>query len=185
MKYLGLALAFATTLSLYGCDSSSNAPTESTTEKTPNTPQAAQLKSGNMLYVIRDVADMQLKTGDYLTQLKQSQDTLQQAISTQDQPQLQQSVTALTTQLKALNTELNGLNLKSQEVESIRQQILQANQKALAMPLFNGQTDLSKLDFKQVEQQLNTIQSDMLQLAALVISSTDSSDSESNSNSAK
>lgn len=175
MKALGLSLSFITGLSLYGCDAGKNPSTQASTEQTQTetSPDITPLKSGNMLYIIRDVADMQLKTGDYLTQLKEGQATLQQAITSKDQTLLKQSVTSITSQLNALNSSLNGLNLKSQEVDNIRQQVLQVSEKALAMPLFNGQTDLSKIDFNKVEQQLGSIQADMLQLAALVISSPD------------
>jgi hypothetical protein len=37
------------------------------------------------------------------------------------------------------------------------------------MPLLQGQVDLSKIDFAQVEKQLNTIQMDMVKLATLLL----------------
>jgi len=177
-KPLNLLLLSIIGISLYACDASNNQTTPATTtaDSTPS-PSSSEsvvpLKTGNLLYIIRDVADMQLKTGDYLAQLKQSQASLQQAIQDQDQPQLQQTITTLSQQLKQLDRALNGLNLKSQEVENIRQQVLQVSQQALSTPLFNGQTDLTKVDFKQVQQQLTHIQTDMLQLASLVIPSTE------------
>ena len=181
IKLLGLSLTFITGLSLYGCDANTSSPSQTATEQTQPAQivDISQLENGNILYIIRDAANMQLKTGEYLAQLQKSQTALQQAISAQDQPLLKQSVEALTTQLTALNSALNGLNLKSQEVEKIRQQVLEVSQQALAMPVFNGQVDLSKVDFSQIEQQLGLIQADMLQLAALVISNADTETSNS------
>ena len=48
----------------------------------------ADLKSGNFFYIARDVADVQLKAGDYIAQLQQSQENLQQALDTKDIQQL-------------------------------------------------------------------------------------------------
>lgn len=181
MKALGLSLALVSGFSLYGCDAGSNTPSQTTAEQTQAKPvDISQLESGNLLYIIPDAAKMQLKTGEHLAQLKKSQAALRQAISAQDQTLLQQSITALTAQLTAFNTTLNGLTLQSQEVEQVRQQALQASQQALALPLFNGQVDLSKVDFNQVEQQLGLIQSDLLQLAALVIANPNTEASDSN-----
>lgn len=142
---------------------------DSSSNSEKNLPDLESLKSGNMLYIVRDVAEMQSNAGSYIEQLKQSQSELQQAISSQDTATLQQSVTKLNTQLTELNQRLNGLSLKSQEVESIRRQILEVNQQALNTPLLNGKADLSKVNFEQIEKQLNSIQMDMLQLASLLI----------------
>ena len=50
---------------------------------------SAEVKSGNMFYIVRDVADMQLKAGEYVNQLKNTQTDLQSAINDKDQQQLQ------------------------------------------------------------------------------------------------
>lgn len=47
-------------------------------------------------------------------------------------------MTTLKAQLEGLNQALLGLDIRSQEVENIRQSLLQANQQALSMPLLNG-----------------------------------------------
>ena len=52
-----------------------------------------------MLYIVRDVADMQLKAGDTVTQLQETQNDLQTAIEQHDQQQLQHAATALQQQL--------------------------------------------------------------------------------------
>ena len=138
-----------------------NQPTETT--------DTADLKSGNMFYMVRDVADMQLKAGDYVTQLKQTQNELQTAINNKDQQQLQATAKTLQQQLTGFNQALTSLNLKSQEIDSIRQNILHANQQVLATPLLNGNIDLNQLDFKKIEQQMSSIQTEMIKLAGMMI----------------
>ena len=132
-------------------------------------PDKAELKSGNMLYIVRDVADMQLKAGEYVTQLQETQSDLQAAIEQHDQQQLQHAATALQQQLTGFNNALNGLNLKTQEINDIREKLLSANQQVLASPFLNGQVDFSQVDFKKMQQQMGTIQSEMLKLAAMMI----------------
>lgn len=138
-----------------------NQPTETT--------DTADLKSGNMFYMVRDIADMQLKAGDYVAQLKQTQNELQTAINDKDQQQLQATAKTLQQQLTGFNQALTSLNLKSQEIDSIRQNILHANQQVLATPLLNGNIDLNQLDFKKIEQQMGSIQTEMIKLAGMMI----------------
>ncbi|WP_425918310.1 hypothetical protein [Acinetobacter sp. TSRC1-2] len=140
---------------------------ESNTE--PAETSKAELKTGNMFYIVRDVADMQLKAGDYVEQLKQTQSELQTAINDKDQQQLQATAKNLQQQLTGFNQALTGLNLKSQEVDSIRQNIMQANQQVLATPLLNGDVDLSQVDFKKIEKQMGSIQMEMIKLAGMMI----------------
>lgn len=143
--------------------SDSNNNHQSTAKSTEN------LKQGNMFYIARDVANVQLKTGDYVEKLQQSQSNLQQAIQSQNQAELQQSVKTLTRELQGFNTALISLDLKSQEIDGIRQQVLQANKQVLNSALLNGDLDIAKVDFKKIEQQMNTIQLDMLKLAGMMI----------------
>jgi len=143
--------------------SDSNNNNQSTAKNTED------LKQGNMFYIARDVANVQLKTGDYVEKLQQSQSNLQQAIQSQNQAELQQSVKTLTRELQGFNTALISLDLKSQEIDGIRQQVLQANKQVLNSALLNGDLDISKVDFKKIEQQMNTIQLDMLKLAGMMI----------------
>lgn len=142
-------------------DIAPNQPTETTA--------TADLKSGNMFYMVRDVADMQLKAGDYVAQLKQTQNELQTAINDKDQQQLQATAKTLQQQLTGFNQALTSLNLKSQEIDSIRQNILHANQQVLATPFLNGNIDLNQLDFKKIEQQMSSIQTEMIKLAGMMI----------------
>lgn len=127
------------------------------------------LKQGNMFYIARDVANVQLKTGNYVEKLQQAQSDLQQAIETKDQAELQNTVQTLTRELQGFNTALISLDLKSQEIDGIRQQVLQANKQVLNSSLLNGDLDISKVDFKKIQQQMDNIQTDMLKLAGMMI----------------
>ena len=168
---------FSSGILLIGCEQATepnqqDIQTESSEQnQSANTqsPEKAELKSGNMLYIVRDVADMQLKAGEYVTQLQETQSDLQSAIEQHDQQQLQHAATALQQQLTGFNNALNGLNLKTQEINDIREKLLSANQQVLDSPFLNGQVDFSQVDFKKMQQQMGTIQSEMLKLAAMMI----------------
>lgn len=168
---------FSSGILLIGCEQATepnqqDIQTESSEQhQSANTqsPEKAELKSGNMLYIVRDVADMQLKAGEYVTQLQETQSDLQSAIEQHDQQQLQEAATALQQQLTGFNNALNGLNLKTQEINDIREKLLSANQQVLASPFLNGQVDFSQVDFKKMQQQMGAIQSEMLKLASMMI----------------
>lgn len=169
---------FSTGILLSGCEQASepqsdDIQTKQSADVTLNQPTettaTADLKSGNMFYMVRDIADMQLKAGDYVAQLKQTQNELQTAINDKDQQQLQATAKTLQQQLTGFNQALTSLNLKSQEIDSIRQNILHANQQVLATPLLNGNIDLNQLDFKKIEQQMGSIQTEMIKLAGMMI----------------
>lgn len=165
---------FGLGLLLLGCDQAShtnnnqNAATEEVEIKEPRAPQ--ELKSGNMIYIVRDIADFQLQAGSYIKQLQQTQQTLQNAVNAQDHTQLQATAQQLKQQLTGFNGALNLLDLKSQEINEIRKNIVTANQKVLASPYLNGQVDLTQVDLKNIEQQIGSVQSEMLKLASLFIS---------------
>jgi small-conductance mechanosensitive channel len=148
--------------------SQSSEVSEQLSKESAETPKT-NLKSGNMFYIVRDVADMQLKAGDYVEQLKQTQTDLETAINDKDQQQLQTTAKHLQQQLTGFNQALTGLNLKSQEIDSIRQNIMQANQQVLATPFLNGEVDLSQVDFKKIEKQMGSIQMEMIKLAGMMI----------------
>ncbi|MFM6904986.1 MAG: hypothetical protein ACKOUU_02815 [Acinetobacter tjernbergiae] len=175
-----------TTLTLVGCNHplQENGYSEQTTEFEQSTLTATNnnadienitlqdpqdLSSGNMLNIARDIAKLQLETDDYAALLKQSQNSLEQAIQNKNTHQLQHAAGDLKQELHGLHDTLLSLNLKSHEVDQIRQSLLSANQQLLTMPLLHGQTDLSKLDFNKIEKQFNTIQMDMVKIASLVL----------------
>ena len=169
---------FSTGILLSGCEQASEPQSDDiqttqsadvTLNQPTETTATADLKSGNMFYMVRDVADMQLKAGDYVAQLKQTQNELQTAINDKDQQQLQATAKTLQQQLTGFNQALTSLNLKSQEIDSIRQNILHANQQVLATPFLNGNIDLNQLDFKKIEQQMGSIQTEMIKLAGMMI----------------
>ena len=161
---------------LSACDQMNTAQTpttdqddsNATSNRTENT-TSAPLSSGNMFYIVRDVADLQLKAGQYIEQLNQTKSELQTALDAQDPQQLQILATQLQQQLQGFNQTLSSLDLKTQEIDTIRQNLLVANQQVLASPFLNGQVDLSKLDFKKLEQQMGNIQTEMLKLAAMIL----------------
>lgn len=177
---------FAAGLSLIGCDQATEhteaaANTADAEEIFASSPDQAgtELKSGNMLYVVSDVADMQLKAGNYVQQLKDTQTALEQALADKDQQALQSSVNALHQQLTDFNRALSSLDLKSQEIESIREKIMSTNQQVLDLPYLNGKVELQTVDLAKIEQQISLLQSEMLTLAKMLLLKPDSAASQS------
>ncbi|WP_441373034.1 hypothetical protein [Acinetobacter lwoffii] len=180
---------FSSGILLMGCDQAVEAPAEQADTTTSDLEPASQqqssaaqteLKSGNMFYIVRDVADLQLKAGSYVEQLKQTQTELQTAVEAKDTQQLQSTATQLQQQLSSFNQVMGNLNLKSQEIDQIRDNIMTANQQVLASPLLNGQVDFSQVNLKKIESQMVNVQSEMVKLAGLLIQNPDQ-ESESNS----
>ena len=145
---------------LSACDQMNTAQTPTTDQDDSNATAnsntntnttSAPLSSGNMFYIVRDVADLQLKAGQYIEQLNQTKSELQTALDAQDPQQLQILATQLQQQLQGFNQTLSSLDLKTQEIDTIRQ------------------VDLSKVDFKKLEQQMGNIQTEMLKLAAMIL----------------
>ncbi|MCH7337836.1 hypothetical protein [Acinetobacter sp. NIPH 2699] len=187
IKAMCSATTLATAFAFVGCD---QVPQEnhqiaepntefdssiSTNDANTTTPQDIQkLSSGNLFNIVRDVAQLQLKTDDYTALLKSSQHQLEQAIQEQNTQQLQNTTADLKQNLHGLHDTLQSLHLKSNEVDQIRQSLLSANQQLLNMPILHGQLDISQLDIEKIEQQFNRIQMDMLKLATLILGNTDS-----------
>lgn len=161
---------------LSACDQMNTAQTpttdqddsNATSNRTENT-TSAPLSSGNMFYIVRDVADLQLKAGQYIEQLNQTKSELKTALDAQDPQQFQILAIQLQQQLQGFNQTLSSLDLKTQEIDTIRQNLLTANHQVLASPFLNGQVDLSKVDFKKLEQQMGNIQTEMLKLAGMIL----------------
>ena len=179
---------FSSGILLMGCEQAVEAPAEQADTTTSDLEPASQqqsstaqteLKSGNMFYMVRDVADLQLKAGSYLEQLKQTQTELQTAVEAKDTQQLQSTAAQLQQQLSSFNQVLGNLNLKSQEIDQIRNNMMSANQQVLASPLLNGQVDFSQVNLKKIESQMVNVQSEMVKLAGLLIQNPDQ-ESESN-----
>lgn len=175
-KYAILLPLLSAGLLLSACEQASSPQSSSVEEQgtvtsTNSNPDATQapLSSGNMFYIVRDVADLQLKAGQYVEQLNQSKSELQTAINAQDPQQLQLAATQLQQQLHGFNQTLSSLDLKTQEIDTIRQNLLAANQQVLNSPFLNGQINLSQVDFKKLEQQMGNIQSEMVKLAGMIL----------------
>ena len=169
---------FSSGILLMGCEQAVKTPTEqadtTTSDLEPTSQQQGsatptELKSGNMFYMVRDVADLQLKAGSYVEQLKQTQTELQTAVEAKDTQQLQSTATQLQQQLSSFNQVLGNLNLKSQEIDQIRNNMMSANQQVLASPLLNGQVDFSQVVLKKIESQMVNVQAEMIKLAGLLI----------------
>lgn len=195
---------FASSMTLLGCnqaaepeqnaDSSEQVSSKYDTEENQQKPSQDEeiiasettknnenLKSGNMFYIARDVADVQLKTGDYIAKLQQAQTDLETAIQQKDQTQLQETAKNLSRELQGFNTALISLDLKSQEIDQMRQQVLAANKQVLNSALLNGEVDFTKIDFDKIEKQMGTIQSEMIKLAGMMIPKGTSNNNEQNS----
>ncbi|HCL60528.1 MAG TPA: hypothetical protein DHW80_12265 [Acinetobacter sp.] len=175
---------FSSGILLMGCEQATEAPVEQeqstlSTDLKPvqqsdrTTTAQTELKSGNMFYMVRDVADLQFKAGSYVEQLKQTQIDLQTAVDTKDTQQLQATAGKLQQQLTGFNQALSELNLKSQEIDQVRSNIMSANQQVLASPLLNGQVDFSQVDLKKIESQMVSVQAEMLKLAGMLIQNPD------------
>ncbi|WP_432211306.1 hypothetical protein [Acinetobacter variabilis] len=180
---------FSSGVILMGCEQATEAPVEQeqstlSTDLEPaqqsdrTTTAQTELKSGNMFYMVRDVADLQFKAGSYVEQLKQTQTDLQTAVDTKDTQQLQATAGKLQQQLTGFNQALGELNLKSQEIDQVRSNIMSANQQVLASPLLNGQVDFSQVDLKKMESQMVSVQAEMLKLAGMLIQNSDKNASE-------
>lgn len=179
------SMTLLSAFSLTGCDQApqqdrTNIQSEQATEQniideimqSSSAQDTQNLSKGNMLNIARDIAKLQLETDDYIALLKQSQNSLEQAIQNKNVQQLKATTGDLNQELHGLHDTLLSLNLKSNEIDQIRQNLLVANQQLLNMPLLHGQFDLAKINFEQIEKQLNTIQMDMVKLASLVLNST-------------
>lgn len=162
---------------------SSNTSTDNaaTPEQQSSSPQT-EFKSGNVFYIARDVANVQLKTGDYVEKLQDTQSELQHAIETKDQRRLQDTAQDLSRELRGFNTALISLELKSQEIDHIRQQVIRANTQMLKSSFLNGDVDISQVDLKKIEKQMNNIQMDMLNLVGMVLPQSQNSPDENERN---
>jgi len=187
IKALLSSMTLLSAFALTGCDQApqedhTNIQSEQATEQnmsdeiiqSSSAQDTQNLSKGNMLNIARDIAKLQLETDDYIALLKQSQNSLEQAIQNKNVQQLKATSGDLNQELHGLHDTLLSLNLKSDEIDQIRQNLLVANQQLLNMPLLHGQFDLAKINFEQIEKQLNTIQMDMVKLASLVLKSTNS-----------
>ena len=107
IKAIFSATVLVTTFAFVGCDQVSQENqqvAEPNTEFEPNisddanttTPQDIQkLSSGNLFNIVRDVAQLQLKTDDYTALLKSSQNQLEQALQEKNTQQLQNTTADL------------------------------------------------------------------------------------------
>ena len=164
---------FSIGILLIGCDQAKTLPSQESennsqeVEKTSSAP--SELKSGNMFYIIHDVADFQMNANQYIEQLQTTQQEIQSAIDQKDQSSLTTSTQNLKQQLTNFNQALEQLNLKSLEIDQIRQRVIATNEQVLNSSYLNGQINFSEADFKKIEQQMGNIQLEMLKLAQMLM----------------
>lgn len=179
MKHLVLSrpvsiLCMVFTLGLAGCSSPSD---ETKSEDNTEIKDNSTTQGGNMLYIVRDVAELKSNTSGYFDKIKQDQENLQQALQDNNPTQVGNSVSSLKKQFITMNRDLEKLDLKSREVDQVRQQMISANQQLLKSSIFNGEMDLSEESLDQLQQQLNSLQNNILELSTLLIPKNKSSDS--------
>lgn len=167
----GPAPSEATDSQQHSNNQSSTSMTASTEENTTSSATEQEFKSGSMLYIVRDVADMQLKTGEYMSQLQDTQQVLEQAVSDHNTVALQKALEQLKQQLTSFNAALETLNLKSQEIHNIRENILANNEKLLATPWLNGEVAIKDIDIAALEKQMGNIQGEVIKLASMLVQS--------------
>ena len=173
---------FIAGLSLIGCDQAETEISATqdmlTTEQKTTTPSSheSQIKTqqpaksqGNVFYIVQDVADFQMKANQHVQQLQQTQNKIQNALDQQDVTNLKSAVEQLQQQLTGFNQSLQELNLKSQEIESIKTNVIQTNEQLLQTPLLNGEYDVSQVNVEQLKNQMGSIQNEMLKLAAMLL----------------
>ena len=168
---------FAAGLSLVGCDqvqvqqSAENTPSinHETTADVSTQNAVESFSQGNVFYIMRDVADFQLTANQHIDQLQQSHAKIQTALDSQNITELANAAEQLEHQLSSFNQALSGLKLKSQEIQTIKSNVMQTNAQLLETPLLNGEYDLSQVNLKQIEKQMGSIQNEMLKLAAMLL----------------
>lgn len=161
-------------LILLGCNQQNNStnsekPISEVTESAASQVTTPSLKSGSMLSMVQDIANIQLQAGSYIEQLKQTQQQLQDAANTHNQQQLSLIAPQLKQQLTDLNETLNALHLKSQEISDIRDKVIQSNKQVLISDFLNGQLDIKAAELQQIQQQMGSVQAEMLKLANMFI----------------
>lgn len=170
-------LLFVFTLGLAGCSPSSDESTAKDAQNSADNAENSEIKSGNMLYIVRDVAELKSNTSSYFDKIKQDQENLQQALQDNNPTVVAKNITALKQQFTKMNQDLANLELKSKEVHQVRQQMISANNQLLKSSIFNGEMDLSEENLDQLQQQINSLQNNILELGALLIPKNKSSDS--------
>lgn len=125
IKALLSSMTLLSAFALTGCDQApqedhTNIQSEQATEQnmsdeiiqSSSAQDTQNLSKGNMLNIARDIAKLQLETDDYIALLKQSQNSLEQAIQNKNVQQLKATSGDLNQELHGLHDTLLSLNLK-------------------------------------------------------------------------
>lgn len=174
-----IVLLYSSAIFLAGCeqasdlDSSEKNQTEVREQSDDVLASASSAESktpqSNWFYVIRDIADLQLKVGEDIQKLQQTQTQLENALAQRDTDTLQQTVETFKTQLTTFNNGLHELKLKSPEIENLRQKLIATNQQILDSDVLQHQLNLKKEDIVALQKQLSNLHTDILKLAAMLL----------------
>lgn len=174
-----IVLLYSSTIFLAGCeqaselDSSEKNQTEAHQQSDDVLASASSAESktpqSNWFYLIRDIADLQLKVGEDIQKLQQTQAQLENALAQPDTDRLQQIVETFKTQLTTFNRGLHELKLKSPEIENLRQKLIATNQQILDSDVLQHQLNLKKEDIAALQKQLSNLHTDILKLASILL----------------
>lgn len=159
-------LFVSSSLFLVACGQNNSDLKEKTEEISTKTSEP--LTQGNMFDIARDVAEMQLKTNQYLSNLLETQTKIETALNQNDTVSLNQGLQSLESQLNGLNTALVSLNLKSQEIDEIRTHLLENSKKLLDAPFLTEKVDLSNENIDEIKEQIEKIKNEMFTLSAML-----------------
>ena len=128
--------------------------------------------AGNVFYMMRDVAEVQLKVGDNISSLQQQSEAFSDALNSQNLTVAQTQRNELASQLRTLHNNLTQIELRSQEVSQLRDHMLKTTDDLLASKWLNSAITLNEKDLKQLQAELLQIQNNMLNIARLVMQDT-------------
>ncbi|AOA59514.1 hypothetical protein [Acinetobacter larvae] len=140
---------------------------------------ASTPKDSSLLATIQDIARVQLQTSRYISQIKQSQADLQDALAQGDRPAIQNSLAALNQQLTDFKLALNEVNLSTAEATALRQNIIQVTDKLLNNANLKDQSILATQNIEKIQIQLDRIQNDIFKLNTLFEATTTTEDAAS------
>ena len=162
---------------LAGCDQTSDldssensqVKTSDQSHDVPASDAESKTPQSNWFYLIRDIADLQLKVGEDMQKLQQTQTQLENALKQRDPETLQKTVETFKTQLTNFNAGLHELQLKSPEIENLRQKLITSNQQILDSDVLQHQLNLKKEDIAALQKQLASLHTDILKLTTLLL----------------
>lgn len=132
------------------------------------TPQA-ELTRNNLFYIVRDVADLQFRSSEYISELEKTQKQLNNALAAADAIKLKIASQQLKQQLSSFNQQLQSLDLKSQEIDHIRDQVFATNQHILELDFLRNDSALNSTQLEEIQKSLQQTEQNMLQLSEILL----------------